>query len=48
MDSAKEEAEEKILQETIKSLNTNNINFEKTNDTRVCRYCDYKYLCDMY
>lgn len=48
MDSAKEEAEEKILQEAIKSLNTNNINFEKTNDTSVCGYCDYKYLCNMY
>ncbi|RDU58600.1 PD-(D/E)XK nuclease family protein [Helicobacter sp. MIT 99-5507] len=48
MDSKDEQAEEEILQEVLTLLKIKNINFEKTNNSSICHYCDYKHLCDMY
>lgn len=43
-----EEAQESILKETISLFKNGNINFEKTNSSSICHYCNYKYLCNVY
>lgn len=39
---------QELLEESIKSLKAENIEFSKTDDMNVCKYCDYKYLCNRY
>ena len=48
MNKEEEKIEEEKLQIALETLQSNNINFEKTNSSSACHYCDYKHLCDMY
>lgn len=48
MNPTNEEEAQDMVESCFKQFSQPNINFHKSEDMKVCQYCDYKYLCNRY